>query len=109
MMINAAAQSMLLAGAGGRAVSSNVDDAGTLPRSPFPPERSLSMNKAVIVSVAILGLSTSVALAAKTRHAKPAAAPAASAPAPAPETHIFQVSDADKKLYAKNKRESGMK
>src|ERR1700722_7037805 len=88
MMINAAAQSMLLAGAGGRAVSSNVDDAGTLPRSPFPPERSLSMNKAVIVSVAILGLSTSAALAAKTRHAKPAAAPAARPP-PHPQELYF--------------------
>jgi hypothetical protein len=74
---------------------------------PVSNGRSLSMNKVVIVSVAILGLSTSAALAAKTRHAKPAAAPAASAPAP--ETHMFQVSDADKKLYAKNKRESGMK
>jgi hypothetical protein len=66
------------------------------------------MNKAVIVSLAILGLSTSAALAAKSHHAKkPAAAPAASAAAP--ETHIFQVSDADKQLYAKNKRESGLK
>jgi hypothetical protein len=66
------------------------------------------MNKAIIVSLAILGLSTSAALAAKSHHAmKPAAAPAAT-PA-ASETHIFQVSDADKKLYEKNKRESGMK
>jgi hypothetical protein len=65
------------------------------------------MNKAVIVSLAILGLSTSAALAAKSHAKKPAAAPAASAAAP--ETHLFQVSDADKKLYAKNKRESGMK
>ena len=66
------------------------------------------MNKAIIVSLAILGLSTSVALAAKTHHAKkPDAAPAANTyPA---ETHIFKVSDADKLLYAKNKRESGMK
>jgi hypothetical protein len=66
------------------------------------------MNKAIIVSLAILGLSTSAALAAKSHHAKkPAAAPAASAAAPA--TNIFQVSAADKKLYAKNKRESGVK
>jgi hypothetical protein len=66
------------------------------------------VNKAIIVSLAILGLSTSAALAAKTHHAKkPNAAPAASTyPA---ETHLFQVSDADKKLYAKNKRESGVK
>jgi hypothetical protein len=106
MMRNAAAQSMLPAGAGGGAVSSNVDDSGTLPRSPFPTEE-LSMKKAVIVSVAILCLSTSAALAAKSHTKKPAAAPAATAAAP--ETHIFQVSDADKKLYAKNKREAGVK
>lgn len=66
------------------------------------------MNKTIIVSVAILGLSTSAALAAKTHHAKkPDAAPAATTYAP--ETHLFQVSDADKQLYAKNKRESGVK
>jgi hypothetical protein len=65
------------------------------------------MNKAIIVSVAILGLSTSAALAAKTHHAKkPVAAAAATTPAP---TQLFVVSDADKALYAKNKRESGVK
>ena len=66
------------------------------------------MNKAIIVSLAILGLSTSAALAAKSHHhaKKPAAAPA---PVYAAETHIFQVSDADKKLYLKNKREAGVK
>jgi hypothetical protein len=66
------------------------------------------MNKAIIISLAILGLSTSAALAAKPHHhAKKPAAPAATTyPA---ETHMFQVSDADKKLYARNKRESGMK
>lgn len=66
------------------------------------------MNKAIIVSLAILGLSTSAALAAKTHHAKkPAAAPAATTyPA---ETHIFKVSDADKMFYARNKREAGIK
>jgi hypothetical protein len=65
------------------------------------------MNKAIIVSLAILGLSTSAALAAKTHHAKkPAAAPAAMS---APETHLYQMSDADKKLYEKNKHDSGMK
>lgn len=64
------------------------------------------MNRMIIVSFAILSLSTSAAFAAK-RHAKtPAEAPAASAPAP---THLFVVSDADKALYARNKRESGVK
>ena len=64
------------------------------------------MNKAIIVSLAILGLSTSAALAAK--HKKPEPAPAAG-PTYAAETHIFHVSDGDKALYMKNKRESGMK
>jgi hypothetical protein len=46
-------------------------------------------------------------MAAKTHHAKkPDAAAAASTPAP---THLFVVSDDDKALYAKNKRESGVK
>jgi hypothetical protein len=84
----------------------SADDADPLPRFRFSQEFE-HMNKVIIVSLAILGLSTSAALA-KTHHAKkPAAAPAATA-APA-ETHIFQTSDADKALYAKNKRESGMK
>lgn len=64
------------------------------------------MNKAIIVSLAILGLSTSAALAAKHHVKKPAEAPAASTPAP---TNLFVVSDADKALYARNKRESGVK
>jgi hypothetical protein len=65
------------------------------------------MNKTVIVSIAILSLSTSAALAAK-HHAKkpPDAASAASMPAP---TQLFVVNSADKELYAKNKRESGVK
>jgi hypothetical protein len=64
------------------------------------------MNKTIIVSIAILGLSTSAALAAKHHAKKPDAAPAASTPAP---TNLFTVSAADKELYAKNKRESGVK
>jgi hypothetical protein len=64
------------------------------------------MNKIVIVSIAILGLATSAALAAKQHAKKPDAAPAASAPAP---TSLFTVSAADKDLYAKNKRASGVK
>jgi hypothetical protein len=85
----------------------SADDADPLPRFRFSQEFE-HMNKVIIVSLAILGLSTSAALA-KTHHAKkPAAAPVATA-APAAETHIFQTSDADKALYAKNKRESGMK
>jgi hypothetical protein len=65
------------------------------------------MKKIIMVSAAILSLSTSAALAAKAHHAKkPAGAPAASTPA---STKLFVVSDADKGLYAKNKRESGVK
>ena len=64
------------------------------------------MNKTIIVSIAILGLSTSAALAAKHHAKKPDAAPAASTPAP---MNFFTVSAADKELYAKNKRESGVK
>jgi hypothetical protein len=64
------------------------------------------MNKAIIVSLAVLGLSTSAALAAKHHAKKPAEAPVASAPAP---TNMFVVSDADKALYSRNKRESGIK
>ncbi len=65
------------------------------------------MKKNILIGLAILTVSTSAALAAKTHHAKkPDAAPAASTPAP---TNLFTVSSADKELYAKNKRESGMK
>jgi hypothetical protein len=65
------------------------------------------MNKTIIVSLAILSLSTSAALAAKTHHAKrPPAVPTASTPGP---TNLFTVSAADKELYAKSKRESGVK
>ncbi len=66
------------------------------------------MNKVIIVSLAILGLSTSAALAAK-HHAKKPEAAAAAGPTYAAETHIFHVSDADKELYMKNKREAGVK
>ena len=65
------------------------------------------MKKIIMVSAAILSLSTSAALAAKAHHAKKSdGAPAASTPAP---TKLFVVSDADKALSAKNKRESGVK
>jgi hypothetical protein len=66
------------------------------------------MKKAIIVSLAILGLSTSAAMAAK-HHAKKPEAAAPAAPTYVAETHIFHVSDGDKALYMKNKRESGMK
>jgi hypothetical protein len=64
------------------------------------------MNKTITVCLAII-LSSSAALAAKSHHVKkPDAALAASTPAP---TNLFTVSAADKGLYARNKRESGLK
>ncbi len=61
--------------------------------------------KKTIIAFAVLSLSASAALAAKSHHAKkPAAAPAA-ASTPMP----FAPTEADKKLYAKNKHDSGMK
>ena len=63
------------------------------------------MKKAIIVISLAVAMSTSVALA-KTHHAKKPDAPVATTPAP---THLFVVSDEDKALYAKNKRESGIK
>jgi hypothetical protein len=67
------------------------------------------MTKMIIVGLAILGLSTSAALAKKA--AKKPAAPAASAAATAPATTTwpFVVTSADKEMYLKNKRASGMK
>jgi hypothetical protein len=65
------------------------------------------MNKAIIVSLAILSLSASTALA-KTHHAKKPAATAA-ATTPAPMMPFATVSSADKEMYMRNKRESGVK
>ena len=65
------------------------------------------MNKTITVCLAIILSSSATLVAAKTHHAKkPDAAPAASTPAP---TNLFVVSAADKELYARNKRESGVK
>jgi hypothetical protein len=61
------------------------------------------MNKALIVSLAILSLSTSAALAAKP-HAKKPAASTAMNPMP-----FGGPSSADKEMYMRNKRESGVK
>ena len=75
------------------------------------------MNKTLIVSFAILGLSTSVALAAKVHHAKkPAAASTAMNPSGPANASPFggpmgfgAPSSADHEMYLRNKRESGMK
>jgi hypothetical protein len=67
------------------------------------------VNKAIIiVGLAVLGLSSSAALAAKTHHAKkPTASTAMNTPG---STMPFGgVSKSDKEMYARNKRESGVK
>jgi len=65
------------------------------------------MKKIVLVGLAILAVSTSGALA-KKKAVKPAPAAAAATAAPAPTT-FGQPSAADRALYAKNQRDSGMK
>ena len=64
------------------------------------------MNRTIIVSLAVLSLTTSAALAAK-HHAKK---PAASTEMTSSQTMPFGgMSTADKEMYARNKRESGVK
>jgi hypothetical protein len=104
---NAGNRAMLRVGrASASYLNQSGDDSEPLLRIRFPEEFK-HMNKVIIVSLAILGLSTSAALAAKHHAKKPEVA--AAGPTYAAETHIFHVSDGDKELYAKNKRESGMK
>jgi len=75
------------------------------------------MNKTIIVSLAILSLSTSVALAAKAHHAKkPAASTTAMNPSGPTNASPLggplgfgAVSSADREMYLRNKRESGVK
>jgi hypothetical protein len=70
------------------------------------------MKKTILVGLAILAVSTSGALAAKkmTKPKAPAAAPAATTTTPgAPPPMLGQVSAADRALYEKSQRESGMK
>lgn len=67
------------------------------------------MKKIVLVGLAIFAVSTSGALAAKktTKPKAPAAAAATTVAAPPPM--LGQVSAADRALYEKSQRESGMK
>ena len=67
------------------------------------------MTKIIVVGLAILAISTSGALAAK-KGAKPKApaAAASTSAAPAAPPMMGQVSAADRALYEKNQRESGM-
>lgn len=77
----------------------------------FQIEGELSMKKAIFVGLAILAVSTSGALAKKASKPKaPAAATATTTTPTGPAPFMMgQVSAADRELYAKSQRESGMK
>ena len=70
---------------------------------------SLSMKKVLVVSLAIFAVSTSGALAKKSAKPKAPAAATTANPGSAGPPMIGQVSDADRALYQKSQRESGMK
>jgi hypothetical protein len=70
--------------------------------------RELTMKKIILAGVAILAVSTSPVLA-KKHAAKPKAPPAAAASAPTAGPMMGQPSAADREMYMKNKRDSGMK
>jgi hypothetical protein len=68
------------------------------------------MKKIILVGLAIFAVSTSAALAAKKQAAKPKAPAAAAATTTAGAAPLMgPVSAADRELYLKNKRDSGMK
>jgi len=68
------------------------------------------MKKIVLIGFAVLAVSTSGALAKKAMKPKATAATAAvTTPAPAAPVMFGQVSAADRALYEKNQRDSGMK
>src|SRR5476651_399429 len=69
--------------------------------------RELSMKKIILVSLAILAVSTSAALA-KSK-AKKLEAPAAATSTASAGPLMGQVSAADRALYMKNKHDSGVK
>ena len=73
------------------------------------------MTKMIIVSLAIVSLSTSAAWALKASHhaahhaKKPAASTAMNTSGPTTTWPFGGVSSADKEMYLRNKRESGVK
>ena len=74
------------------------------------------MNKLIVAGMAVIALSLSPAFAMRPHHhahahhaTKPAAATAAANTAAQTTWPFGGVSDADKKAYARNKRESGVK
>jgi hypothetical protein len=66
------------------------------------------MKKIILVGLAIFAVSTSAALGAKKQAAKPKE-PAAAASTASAGPLMGPVSAADRELYKKNKRDSGMK
>jgi hypothetical protein len=78
----------------------------------FQVKGELSMKKIILVGLAIFAVSTSGALAAKktTKPKAPAAAAATTTnTGGAAPLMVGQVSAADRELYEKNQRDSGMK
>lgn len=67
------------------------------------------MKKIILVGLAIFAVSTSGALAAKKTAKPKAPAAAATTPVVAAPPMLGQVSAADRALYEKNQRDSGMK
>ncbi len=67
------------------------------------------MKKIIVVGFAILAVSTSPVLAKKHAAKPKAPAAAAAATAPAPGPMMAPGSAADREMYMKNKRASGMK
>jgi len=80
----------------------------------FSVSEELCMNKSILVSLAILTLSTSVALAAHKTHHSRAMKPTASAAATNPTTPSpagwpgSGMSNKDHEMYVKNQHDSGM-
>jgi hypothetical protein len=73
-------------------------------------KEELSMKKIILVGLAILAVSTSGALAKKaTKPKAPAAAATTTTTTTAAPLMLGQVSAADRELYEKSQRESGMK
>ncbi|MEA2822602.1 MAG: hypothetical protein QOJ86_4606 [Bradyrhizobium sp.] len=66
------------------------------------------MKKIIVIGLATVALSISPALA-KKHAAKPKAPAAAATSAPSPGPMMGQPSAADKEMYMKNKRDSGIK
>jgi hypothetical protein len=80
-------------------------------RGLFQIKGELNMKKIILVGLAIFAVSTSGALAAKktTKPKAPAAAATTTNTGGATPLMMGQVSAADRELYAKSQRESGMK